>query len=88
VLDELNLAPSPVLEALNRLLDDNRELVVPETQEVVRPHPHFMLFATQVIISNGNSTRGRDNVLCVCDWWFEPRNDDECAKIRALIGWR
>ena len=47
VLDELNLAPTDVLEALNRLLDDNRELVVPETQEVVRPHPHFMLFATQ-----------------------------------------
>ncbi|TFK40741.1 midasin nuclear AAA ATPase [Crucibulum laeve] len=47
VLDELNLAPSDVLEALNRLLDDNRELVIPETQEVVRPHPHFLLFATQ-----------------------------------------
>lgn len=47
VLDELNLAPSDVLEALNRLLDDNRELLIPETQEVVRPHPGFMLFATQ-----------------------------------------
>ena len=47
VLDELNLAPTDVLEALNRLLDDNRELVIPETQEVVRPHPNFMLFATQ-----------------------------------------
>ncbi|KAJ1979967.1 AAA ATPase midasin [Dimargaris verticillata] len=47
VLDELNLAPSDVLEALNRLLDDNRELRIPETQEVVRPHPQFMLFATQ-----------------------------------------
>ena len=47
VLDELNLAPSEVLEALNRLLDDNRELLLPETSEVVRPHPNFMLFATQ-----------------------------------------
>ncbi|KAG6819694.1 hypothetical protein H0H93_009563, partial [Arthromyces matolae] len=47
VLDELNLAPTDVLEALNRLLDDNRELVIPETHEVVKPHPHFMLFATQ-----------------------------------------
>ena len=47
VLDELNLAPSEVLEALNRLLDDNHELLIPETQEVVQPHPHFMLFATQ-----------------------------------------
>ena len=32
ILDELNLAPSEVLEALNRLLDDNRELFIPETQ--------------------------------------------------------
>ena len=47
VLDELNLAPSDVLEALNRLLDDNRELFVPELQETIEPHPHFMLFATQ-----------------------------------------
>ena len=47
VLDELNLAPTDILEALNRLLDDNRELFIPETQEVVTPHPNFMLFATQ-----------------------------------------
>ncbi|CAG8485903.1 6023_t:CDS:10 [Diversispora eburnea] len=47
VLDELNLAPTDVLEALNRLLDDNRELLIPETQEVIKPHPDFMLFATQ-----------------------------------------
>ncbi|EPQ62073.1 Bgt-5184 [Blumeria graminis f. sp. tritici] len=47
VLDELNLAPTDVLEALNRLLDDNRELFIPETQEIVHPHENFMLFATQ-----------------------------------------
>ncbi|KAL9073027.1 MAG: hypothetical protein Q9157_004900 [Trypethelium eluteriae] len=47
VLDELNLAPTDVLEALNRLLDDNRELFIPETQEIIRPHEDFMLFATQ-----------------------------------------
>ncbi|KAL6643149.1 hypothetical protein ACP70R_021330 [Stipagrostis hirtigluma subsp. patula] len=47
VLDELNLAPSDVLEALNRLLDDNRELFVPELQETIAAHPNFMLFATQ-----------------------------------------
>lgn len=39
VLDELNLAPSDVLEALNRLLDDNRELYVPELQQTVRISP-------------------------------------------------
>ena len=43
----MNLAPSDVLEALNRLLDDNRELFIPETQETVKPHPDFLLFATQ-----------------------------------------
>ncbi|KAG8656474.1 hypothetical protein MANES_04G142500v8 [Manihot esculenta] len=47
VLDELNLAPTDVLEALNRLLDDNRELFVPELRETVHAHPNFMLFATQ-----------------------------------------
>lgn len=47
VLDELNLAPTDVLEAINRLLDDNRELFIAETQTVVKAHPHFMLFATQ-----------------------------------------
>ncbi|RHY65930.1 hypothetical protein DYB30_003550 [Aphanomyces astaci] len=47
ILDELNLAPSEVLEALNRLLDDNRELFIPETQTTIQPHPRFMLFATQ-----------------------------------------
>ncbi|KAM9782721.1 LOW QUALITY PROTEIN: midasin [Neosynchiropus ocellatus] len=47
ILDELNLAPTDVLEALNRLLDDNRELFVAETQEVIQAHPRFMLFATQ-----------------------------------------
>jgi midasin len=41
------LAPSEVLEALNRLLDDNRELYLAETNETVKPHPSFRLFATQ-----------------------------------------
>ena len=59
VLDELNLAPTDVLEALNRLLDDNRELLIPETQQIVRPHENFMLFATQ----NPAGTYGGRKVL-------------------------
>lgn len=47
LLDELNLAPTEVLESLNRLLDSNRELFIPATQETVRAHPEFALFATQ-----------------------------------------
>ncbi|KAF7997655.1 hypothetical protein HCN44_008828 [Aphidius gifuensis] len=47
ILDELNLAPSDVLETLNRVLDDNRELFKPETQQTIKAHNNFMLFATQ-----------------------------------------
>ena len=47
ILDELNLAPSEVLEALNRLLDDNRELHIVETQKTIKAHPKFRIFATQ-----------------------------------------
>lgn len=47
ILDELNLARSEILEALNRLLDDNRELYLPEINELIRPHPDFRIFATQ-----------------------------------------
>lgn len=47
ILDELNLAPSEVLEALNRLLDDNNELFIIETQQTVKAHPNFRIFATQ-----------------------------------------
>ena len=36
ILDELNLASSDILEALNRVLDDNRELFIPETQETIK----------------------------------------------------
>ena len=46
-MDELNLAPSDVLEALNRVLDENRELFIPETQTVVKAHPNLRIFATQ-----------------------------------------
>ncbi|KAG9396552.1 hypothetical protein J8273_1560 [Carpediemonas membranifera] len=47
ILDELNLAPSDVLEALNRLLDDNKELFIPELGKSVKPAPGFRIFATQ-----------------------------------------
>eukprot|EP01054_Gregarina_sp_Poly1_P000367 Gregarina_sp_Poly_1__366@NODE_108_length_14049_cov_12_387284_g95_i0_p1_GENE_NODE_108_length_14049_cov_12_387284_g95_i0NODE_108_length_14049_cov_12_387284_g95_i0_p1_ORF_typecomplete_len4659_score761_60AAA_5/PF07728_14/4_2e10AAA_5/PF07728_14/5_5e13AAA_5/PF07728_14/2_5e35AAA_5/PF07728_14/2_3e09AAA_5/PF07728_14/7_1e22AAA_5/PF07728_14/6_4e32AAA_5/PF07728_14/2_3e14AAA_3/PF07726_11/0_0058AAA_3/PF07726_11/16AAA_3/PF07726_11/5_7e16AAA_3/PF07726_11/0_01AAA_3/PF07726_11/0_0047AAA_3/PF07726_11/4_9e13Dynein_ len=53
VLDEFNLAPSEVIEGLNRLLDDNREVFVPELNEIVKAHPHFLLFATQNPVSYG-----------------------------------
>lgn len=47
MLLELNLAPSDVLEALNRLLDDSKELFIAETGETIHPAATFRLFATQ-----------------------------------------
>ncbi|EZG43826.1 putative midasin [Gregarina niphandrodes] len=55
VLDEYNLAPQEVLEGLNRLLDDNRELFVPELDRTFKAHPNFRMFATQ----NPSSYGGR-----------------------------
>ena len=36
-----------VLEAINRWLDDDRELCVPKLREIIPAHPDFMLFATR-----------------------------------------
>ena len=47
ILDELNLCSSEILESLNRLLDDNGEIFLSETNEIVKPAPGFALFATQ-----------------------------------------
>ena len=47
-----------------RLLDDNRELYVPERGEMVRPHPHFMLFATQ---NPAGAYGGRKVRACMTD---------------------
>lgn len=62
ILDELNLAPSDVLEALNRVLDDNRELYIPETQVTVKANSNFRLFATQ---NPPGSYGGRKVIICL-----------------------
>ena len=55
----MNLAPTEVLEALNRVLDDNRELFIPETQERIEAKQGFRLFGTQ----NPAGMYGGRNVL-------------------------
>ncbi|WUR04219.1 midasin MDN1 [Vairimorpha necatrix] len=53
ILDELNLAQSDVLEVLNRLLDDNKEIYLNQNDELIKAHPDFRLFATQNIEYGG-----------------------------------
>ena len=48
ILDELNLSPSDVLEALNRLLGDNQELYIPETGEFVKLAPDFFYLLLKI----------------------------------------
>ncbi|KAF5403822.1 hypothetical protein PHET_02306 [Paragonimus heterotremus] len=77
ILDELNLAPTDILEALNRVLDDNRTVFIPDTQEVVRAHPQFRLFATQnppglyagrkLARCNSNLFQGKDSFITLRD---------------------
>ena len=58
ILTELDLAPTDVLEVLNRVLD-NRELFIPETGQTIQANPGFRLFGTQ----NPPGTYGGRKVL-------------------------
>eukprot|EP00477_Mikrocytos_mackini_P002172 GAHX01002388.1.p1 GENE.GAHX01002388.1~~GAHX01002388.1.p1 ORF type:complete len:3172 (-),score=674.57 GAHX01002388.1:36-9551(-) len=60
LLDELNLAPSDFLESLNRLLDNNRTLTHPDTNEVIKAHQNFLLFST--INPSSNDYLGRNKL--------------------------
>ena len=43
----LQMVLPDVLEVLNQLLNDNRELFLPELRETIPARPDFMFFATQ-----------------------------------------
>ena len=84
ILDELNLAPSEILEALNRLLDDNREIYIPEIRETIKAHNDFHLFATQ---NPSSSIYGGRKELSLAFqnrfilYYFDMVNDDEMTEI-------
>jgi len=46
LLDELNLAPQPVLEGLNAVLDHRATVFIPELGQVVQCPATFRVFAT------------------------------------------
>ncbi|KAI4291432.1 midasin [Pancytospora philotis] len=81
ILDELNLAPSDVLEVLNRLLDDNRELYVPELDEVVRPHTNFRIFATQNISYGGRRGLAKSFRNRFVEIFFSEKDEGELQMI-------
>lgn len=81
ILDELNLAPSDVLEVLNRLLDDNRQIYVPELDEVVEPHPRFRIFATQNMAYGGRKGLSRAFRNRFVEVFFHENDENEILEI-------
>ena len=58
LLDEMNLAPQPVLEGLNACFDHRREVFLPEIGQVVRPGAGFRVFCAQNPMVEGGGRRG------------------------------
>lgn len=81
ILDELNLAASDVLEALNRLLDDNKEIYIEETNEIIKPHPEFRLFATQNINYSGRKGLAKSFRNRFIEITFVEKNENDIREI-------
>lgn len=81
ILDELNLAPSDVLEVLNRLLDDNKELYVQEIDETVKPHENFRIFATQNINYGGRQGLAKSFRNRFIEIFFYEKNELDIKEI-------
>lgn len=58
LLDELNLAPQPVLEGLNACLDHRGEVFIPELGRTFKVKPETKLFACQNPLKQGGARRG------------------------------
>ena len=58
LLDELNLAPQPVLEGLNAVLDHRAEVFVPELGKTFKCPPTFRVFAAQNPAAQGGGRKG------------------------------
>lgn len=58
LLDELNLAPQPVLEGLNACLDHRGEVFIPELGKTFKVKKQTRLFACQNPLKQGGARRG------------------------------
>lgn len=58
LLDELNLAPQPVLEGLNACLDHRGEIYIPELGRTFKVKKETKLFACQNPLKQGGARRG------------------------------
>jgi midasin len=84
ILDELNLAQSDVLEVLNRLLDDNKEIYLPQNDELVKAHEDFRLFATQNIEYSGRKGISKAFRNRFIEIFFGEKDENEILEILHL----
>lgn len=84
ILDELNLAQSEVLEVLNRLLDDNKEIYLPQKDELIKSHPNFRLFATQNINYGGRKGISKALRNRFIEIFFPEHSESEILEILHL----
>eukprot|EP00866_Antonospora_locustae_P002111 jgi/Antlo1/2111/2308 len=80
LLDELNLAPSDVLEVLNRILD-RKDFSCPVRHIEVLPHPSFRIFATQNMGYSGRKMLSRALRSRFVTLNLSPKDESEMAAI-------
>ena len=56
ILDEYDAAPAEVAFVLQRMLESDGALMLPEENRIVRPHPQFRLFATANTAGSGDAS--------------------------------
>ncbi|ORD99878.1 MDN1 [Hepatospora eriocheir] len=81
LLDELNLAPSDVLEVLNRVLDDNKEIYIPETNEIIKSSKEFRIFGTQNLNYGGRHGLAKSFRNRFIEITFNDKSGDEIKEI-------
>ncbi|KAL0265582.1 UNVERIFIED_CONTAM: hypothetical protein PYX00_011294 [Menopon gallinae] len=84
LLDELNLAPSDVLEVLNRVLD-RKGFFCPLRHVTVPPHPMFRIFATQNLGYAGRKMLSRALKSRFVVLSLAPKDEGEMATILSAF---
>ena len=96
ILDEYDAAPADTAFVLQRMLEHDGALVLPEENRIIHPHPHFRLFATANTAGTGDTAglyHGTSpvNAAQMDRWNFVVRLDylpfdAECTVLREKTG--
>lgn len=92
ILDEYDAAPADTAFVLQRLLEQDGALVLPEENRIIHPHPNFRLFATANTAGAGDASglyHGTSpvNAAQLDRWHMAVRTDyqSEAIEVRILV---